>query len=134
MIRFLTNTYRAITLCVAAVCCFCTASASTWFQDTTKPGKNADTLKFPILDRRGDKISNPGKNPFDLKDPANISDSIEYDPVTKTYNIVEKIGDFYYRKPTYLTFDEYMRIVAAKQDADYFKSRSDILSGLNKNY
>jgi cell surface protein SprA len=132
LIHSLINTFRAITLCVAAVCFFLTAVANNKFQDTIKPGKNADTLKFPILDRRGDKLSNPGKNAFDLKDPANIRDSIEYDPVTKTYNIVEKVGDFYYRKPTYLTFDEYMRIVAAKQDADYFKSRSNILSGLNK--
>ncbi len=132
MIQSLTNIFRATTLCVAALFYFVTAKANNKFQDTTKPVKSADTLKFPILDRRGDKISNTGRNAFDLKDPSNISDSIEYDPVTKHYNIVEKIGNFYYRKPSYLTFDEYMRIVAAKQDADYFKKRSNILSGLNK--
>ncbi len=132
MIQSLTNIFRATILCVAALLYFITAKANNKFQDTTKPVKSTDTLKFPLQDRRGDKVSNPGRNAFDLKDPSNFTDSIEYDPVTKHYNIVEKIGNFYYRKPTYLTFDEYMRIVAAKQDADYFKKRSNILSGLNK--
>jgi len=132
LIQSLTNIFRASTLCVATLLFFIAARANNKFQDTTRPVKSADTLKFPLQDRRGDKVSNAGKNAFDLKDPSNISDSIEYDPVTKHYNIVERIGNFYYRKPTYLTFDEYMRIVAAKQDADYFKKRSNILSGLNK--
>lgn len=132
MFQSLTDIFRAIILCVAVLLYGFDASAGINFQDTTKPGKNADTLKFPLLDRRGDKISNPGKNTFDLQDPANISDSVEYDPATRQYRIVEKIGNFYYRKPTYLTFDEYMRLVARKQEVDYFKKRSNILSGLNK--
>ncbi|MEO6000303.1 MAG: cell surface protein SprA, partial [Chitinophagaceae bacterium] len=132
MTQLLTYISRALLLCATSVLYFFTAEANTRFQDTTKPGKTADTLKFPLTDRRGDKISNPGKNAFDLKDPPNISDSIEYDPVTKQYNIVEKIGGFYYRKPTYLTFDEYMRLMSRKQEVDYFQKRSNILSGLNK--
>ena len=94
-----------------------------------KPG---DSLKYPITDRRGDKLSNPGRTSLDLKDPANIKDSIEYDPVTKRYYILEKIGNSYYRKPTYLTFDEYVRLRAKRDEDDYFKKRSDVLSGLNK--
>jgi len=95
----------------------------------TKPG---DTLKYPITDRRGDKLSNPGRTSLDLKDPANIKDSIEYDPVTKRYYIIEKIGTSYYRKPTYLTFEEYIRL-RGKQDEDlYFQKRANVLSGLNK--
>ena len=133
MIHSLANIFRAITLCIAALFFFITAKGNyAYQQDTARPVKNADTLKFPLQDRRGDKLSNPLRNTFDLKDPPNISDSIEYDPATRQYNIVEKVGNFYYRKPTYLTFDEYMRLVAAKQDADYFKKRSNILSGLNK--
>src|SRR6202012_2204254 len=62
--------------------------------DTTKPKK--DSLRFPLYDRRGDPLSNPNRNPFDLKTPPNIHDSIEYDPVTKQYYIVEKVGDQYY--------------------------------------
>lgn len=123
--------FRATVLCAAALAIFCTVQAKN-FQDTTKPSRVADTLKFPIQDRRGDMFSSPSRNPFDLKDPANITDSVEYDPKTKQYYILEKVGSFYYRKPTYLTFDEYMRLQSRKQEIDYFKKRSNILSGLNK--
>jgi cell surface protein SprA len=91
-----------------------------------------DTLRFPIYDRRGDPLSNPSQNPFDLKDPPNIRDSIEYDPVTQQYYIVEKIGDQYYRKPTYLTFDEMMALQAQQSQDDYFRSRADALDALNR--
>ena len=91
-----------------------------------------DSLKYPIQDRRGDKLSNPGRKSLDLKDPANIKDSIEYDPKTKQYYIVERIGNTYYRKPTYLTFDEYLKLRAKQDEDDYFKKRSNVLSGLNK--
>lgn len=108
-------------------------------QDTTKRAatpdtlkRGTDTLKFPIHDRRGDRYSAPNRRTLDLNDPANISDSIVYDPKTKQYYIIEKIGNFYYRKPTYLTFDEFMQLQAKRMEADYFKKRANILSGLNK--
>lgn len=91
-----------------------------------------DTLKYPLQDRRGDRISNPSRNPFDLRDPANVIDSIEYDPKTKRYYIVEKVGTHYFRNPTYLTFDEYMRLMAQKQEANYFRERGNVLSDLNR--
>jgi len=99
--------------------------------DTTQ-GKFSDTLKFPIRDRRGDRYSDPGRRSFDLKDPANITDSIVYDPKTKQYYIIEKVGSSYYRKPTYLTFDEFMNLQARKAEIEYFRKRSNVLSGLNK--
>ncbi|WP_315821095.1 cell surface protein SprA [Paraflavitalea speifideaquila] len=67
-----------------------------------------------------------------MKDPVNITDSVIYDPKTKQYYIIEKIGSFYYRKPTYLTFDEFMQLQSRKMEAEYFKKRSNILSSLNK--
>ncbi|MEO6914463.1 MAG: hypothetical protein ABI151_01465, partial [Chitinophagaceae bacterium] len=99
-------------------------------QDTVPPVP--DTLKYPIKDRRGDKLTNPSNNPFDLKNPSNITDSVEYDPKTRQYYLIEKVGNFYFRKPGYLTFDEYMRLQSKKDEADYFRKRSSILSGLNK--
>ena len=120
--------YRGTILFAAALMFFATAEA----QDSSKAANRPDTLHYPLSDRRGDKYSSGKSNPFDLQDPANISDSIEYDPKTKQYYIVEKVGNFYYRKPTYLTFDEYLRYQSRKDENDYFKKRSDILSGLNK--
>lgn len=102
------------------------------FQDTSRKQSSIDTLKYPLHDRRGDKFTFPQRNSLGLRDPANIQDSIIYDPKTKQYYIIEKIGDFYYRKPTYLTFDEFMEIMARKQEDDYFKKRANILSSLNR--
>jgi hypothetical protein len=122
---------RVTILCAIAVIGFLSARAQV-FGDTSGRVTGVDTLKYPITDRRGDKLSSPGKNPFDLQDPANIQDSIIFDPKTRQYYIVEKIGNFHYRKPTYLTFEEYMQLQSRKQEIDYFKKRSNILSGLNK--
>jgi len=91
-----------------------------------------DTLRFPLYDRRGDRITNPNRNPFDLKDPANIHDSVEYDPVTKQYYVVEKVGNQYYRKPTYLTFDELMQMQSQNSEDDYWRKRADALDALNR--
>lgn len=99
--------------------------------DTAVSTQKNDTLKYPITDRRGDKFSNARRNPFDLKEPSNVIDSIEYDPKTKQYYIVEKIGSFYYRKPTYLTFDEFLSLRSQMQERDYFSQRRNVLSGLN---
>ncbi len=98
--------------------------------DTSK--YSLDSLKFPLIDRRGDPFSNPNRNPFDLKDPVNLHDSIEYDPKTQQYYIVEKVGNQYYRKPTYLTFDELMQMQAQASDDDYFRKRADAVDALNR--
>ena len=105
--------------------------AGYYYQPQPQPIKG-DTLKYPIQDRRGDYISNPRKNPLDLKDPANIQRTVEYDPKTREYYIIEKIGNNYYRKPTFLTFDEYLRIKAKEQENEYFRKRASVLTNLNK--
>ncbi|MFT3824866.1 MAG: cell surface protein SprA [Chitinophagaceae bacterium] len=99
--------------------------------DTTKPA-GADTLKYPIHDRRGDKYSEPLRNSLNLADPANIRDSVVYDPATRRYYLWEKIGNHYYRSPGYLTFEEYLQWRAKQDENDYFKKRADASSLLNK--
>lgn len=93
---------------------------------------NTDTLRYPLQDRRSDKLSFSGKNPFDLKDPPNIKDSLIYDYKTKQYYIIEKIGSRYFRKPTLLTYDEYLKIQSLKAERDYFRKRSNTISLLNR--
>ena len=93
--------------------------------------QQTDSLRFPISDRRGDPFSNPSMNPFNINDTSLIKQTIEYDPVTRQYYIVEKIGNSYYRKPTALTFEEFWRIRAQQSEEDYFKRRADALTALN---
>jgi cell surface protein SprA len=94
--------------------------------------KGNDSLKFPIRDRRGDKYTSGSRNPFDLKDPSNIMDSVVYDPKTNSYYIYEKIGNKYYRKPTSLTFEEYSRLKSRQMENDYFHDRANTISLLNR--
>jgi len=79
-----------------------------------KNGLSADTTRYPLQDRYGDPYSNPNRNSFDLKDTGFIKRTIEYDPKTKQYYIVEKIGSKYYRTPTSFTMDEFVRMQEEK--------------------
>lgn len=82
--------------------------------DSTTP---QDTI--PIKDNRGDFITDPNNNPFDIT-PSNIEQKVEYDPESGQYIIMEKIGDDYYRTPTYMTFSEYMDWKKKQQERAYF--------------
>ncbi|MFQ5445820.1 MAG: cell surface protein SprA, partial [Saprospiraceae bacterium] len=83
-----------------------------------------DTI--PVEERYDDFLNNPNANPFDLDDPPIIEQSVEYDPASGQYIITERIGDDYFRPPTYMTFEEYMNYQAQRQEREYFNS----LSGL----
>jgi cell surface protein SprA len=85
-----------------------------------------DTI--PLRDRSGDYLRDSVTNPFNLRDPAIIEKSVEYDPLSNRYIITEKIGDEYYRTPMSMTFEEYGRWKAKQQEKEYFER----LAGLNK--
>ena len=98
--------------------------------DTT--GKK-DTLKYPLQDRRGPNLTEQGSgNAIDLKDPANINKTVEYDPVTKQYTVTEKIGNQYYRNPTYMNFDEFYKLQSRQSEQDYWQKRASTLGNLNQ--
>ena len=84
---------------------------------------------FPLIDREGDFINDEEYNPFDIM-PSEIEQKVEYDPETDTYVIYEKIGDEYFRTPSYMTFDEYLDWRATEQEQRYF----DKLAGYSNVY
>ena len=102
------------------------------FTLATTHAQQRDSLRFPINDRRGDIFSNTSKNPFDLRDTSLIKQKIEYDPKTKSYYVVEKIGNSFYRKPVSISFEEFQRLQAQRAETDYFKRRAEALTALNK--
>jgi len=104
------------------------ASAQTQPADSNR----RDTSRYPIQDRRGDPYTYPGRNSFDLKDTAFVRRNVEYDPVARQYYVVEKIGDKYYRIPTVLTYEEFLRLQGRKDEVDYFRQRASLLSDLNR--
>ena len=99
-------------------------------RDTLPAG--GDSLRFPLIDRRGDFLQFRPNNPFDLKRPSLITDSIAYDPETKRYYIYEKIGRSWFRKPTWMTFDEMLEYKSRQQEIDYFQRRLNTTLNLNR--
>ena len=91
-----------------------------------------DSLHYPLRDRRGDRFTYRNNNPFYLSDSGFVKQDIEYDPATKQYYIVEKIGNTYYRKPTYLTYDEFWQLQNRQAEEAYFQERSQTVSYLNQ--
>ena len=70
----------------------------------------SDTSRYPLVDRRGDPYTYQRKNTFDFNDTAFIRRSVEYDPKTKQYYIIERIGNTYYRTPTSFSMEEFVRL------------------------
>jgi cell surface protein SprA len=59
-----------------------------------------------------------------LNDPDNISTTVVYDPVTNEYVFYKKIGDFNYRTPNTMSFEEYLEYDMNKSLKNYFRERS----------
>jgi hypothetical protein len=85
-----------------------------------------DTLKFPFTDRYSDPISSQFNNsPLFLGDPSNIKTQVEYDPNSNQYNINEMIGSEFYRNPSYLTYEEYLRKSNSESTKKYWKQLAE---------
>ena len=87
----------------------------------------ADTT--PIEDRDGDFVTSPSGHPIDLRDPAAVTQDVEYDPATGRYLVTERIGDAYFRTPTYLTFEEYQAYRERQRQNAYFDRLQGVSAG-----
>ncbi|MEI7758156.1 MAG: cell surface protein SprA [Bacteroidota bacterium] len=91
-----------------------------------------DSVHYAITDRRSDAFSSNTRNPFSIRDTSLIKQTIEYDPKTQQYVIVEKVAGKIYRTPTTLSFDEFWKIKSRQSETDYFKKRANALDALNE--
>jgi cell surface protein SprA len=57
---------------------------------------------------------------------------VEYDPKTKQYFIVEKIGTHYYRTPMTFSMQEFLNLQGRKDENEYFRKRANLLVDLNR--
>ncbi len=92
----------------------------------------ADTSRYPLNDRRSDIYASPNRNSFDLRDTGFIKRSIEYDPKTNEFFIIEKVGNQYYRTPVAYSRDEFLKLQGEKDEKEYFRKRAALLSNLNR--
>jgi hypothetical protein len=70
-------------------------------------------LPYPFKDGLGGPKSQNSGGLY-LKNPSNVKSGFEYDPETGTYNYYEKMGDNYFKYPTYMDFDEYINYDSKK--------------------
>lgn len=124
------STYKYCTMVVTIVLSALLVQAHKAYSQ--QPASSPDTTRYPLTDRRGDPYTYPNRNPFDLKDTGFVKRSIEYDPKTKQYYIVEKIGSQYYRSPATFSMDEFLKLQAEKDEQAYFRQRANLLSNLNR--
>ncbi len=75
-------------------------------------------MPYPIEDYRD--YTDRKRSPIDLEDPSNINTNIEYNAETGQYEVVQKIGNQYYRYPTSMTQEEYMEYQRQKALNDYW--------------
>jgi len=121
------------TLVAAVIFAFITvkvnASPFPWVNYIYFPG---DTIRPTQPDRYGDPYNYPNRNPFNLKDTGFIKRTVEYDPVTKQYYIIEKVGGQYYRTPMSFSMKEFMDLKGKEDEKEYFKTRASLLANLNR--
>src|SRR5687768_10750371 len=118
----------------AIVLVFSNKAYASPFSDDDKFFFYQDTTRYPVNDRYGDPYTYPNRNPFYLQDTSFIKRNIEYDPVTKQYYIVERIGSRYYRTPMTFSMQEFLELQGREDEREYFRKRASLLSNLNRRF
>lgn len=98
------------------------------------PVDSGDTidLTYPYDDNSVSPF-NTSESPINLGDPKNITEELEYDPITGTYYIVTKIGDSLdYRPVSSMTFDEYKDYDLNKALSEYWREKNATESEFSK--
>lgn len=96
--------------------------ANVYAQNIAIPADTA-RLKYPFLDSRTLELR--PKSGIFLPNPSNIRRSVEFDPLTRSYIIREKIGERFYREPLYLSIDEYQRYESSIVKRNYWRQLAD---------
>ncbi len=100
-------------------------------KDTTLYTFTTD-LRYPIQDKRGDFLSQPSNNPYDLRDTSIIKRKVEYDAASKRYLLTDMIGSGYQKPTATLSFDEFWKLKTAKDEQSYFRQRANSIGVLNR--
>ena len=108
-----------------------TAQVKNNIKDTASK-KIQDSVHYAIRDRRGDFLSQPSNNPFDIRDTSVLKKNIEYDPITKQYYIREFVRGKLVKVPATLSFDEFWKLKSEKDEKAYFSQRANSLGVLNR--
>ncbi len=89
-----------------------------------KPGRS-DTGKVTIPVRLPRNKNKEQRQGYFLPNAPNIQRSIEYDPATNQYMLVERVGNLLVKPPQYLSFAEYLRLSQKIGLRQNFRSSAD---------
>jgi len=105
-----------------------------FFDPPPPPPPPVDTpeLHFPVQQQEQIDPATPEQPAINLKDPSNVKQTVEYDPVENRYYINEQVGDHDIKNPTYLTPEEYLKVKGQQDETDYWRQRLDALSMFNQ--
>lgn len=93
----------------------------------TKANKNAKNKELPYaFDDKDDNkmVKEQRESPLFLSTPQNIETKVIYDPAKKSYYLLQKIGNQWYRRPRALTFQEYLKYDMEKSKEDFWFRRA----------
>ncbi len=83
-----------------------------------------DSLIFPFEDYSNNPLAFKKNSPLFLKNPSSINSFVKYDPKTGKFIFYDKIGDFNYRNPYYMSFDDFMKYSNKQEIHNYWMERS----------
>ncbi len=89
--------------------------------------KGDTTLKYPFNEEStlpGSKSSSP----MYMKNPSNLNTTVEYDPITRQYVYVYKIGSIIYRVPVTENFEDFQEEDMQTMLRKYWKERAEAAS------
>ena len=101
---------------------FAQAIGDTVSADTTGPD-----LIFPFNDYSGNPYIDNQQSPLFLNQPSNVERKVVYNPKTNTYEFQSTIGDFTYRTPTTMDFDDFQEYQNKESVKDYWGERAATL-------
>lgn len=99
--------------------------------DTTKES-GPPVLPFKFKDESWDPTNKGHDGGLYMSNPANVIDSMYYDPKDNQFNFEQKLGRMRFRNPSYMSFEEYMDYDLEKRLSDYWKQRNEAEDIQNK--
>ena len=84
-----------------------------------------DSIPFPFKDHTGMPLDDTNRHRMYLH-PSVIQQEVEYDPVTNSYIIREKIGDYEIGYPVSVSFDDYVKHNFRQAQQRYWQERSQL--------
>ena len=93
--------------------------------DTNKVKKNPN-------DRVGDATQQEYVTPLQLGNPSNFSTSFELEDDLSGFTIYEKVGEVDFRRPSFISLEDYIRYRREKEASDYFREQSLLSNAENQ--